>query len=135
MAQLRARFTGNREIHYRWVGEIGSGFVVWAQAHPAAQLVGVDTWSDDNADARVPRKTLVALPAGLLVIDSERCGETHHYSAGVLTEDKGGNVDWSRARYIETRRVDRDPKNPKAGQYTIHVVEVDGARGEYREGP
>ena len=65
MTRIFARKSGNKEVSYRWAGEVGSGRLVRAQEHPAATTTAddVDTWSD-NVDARVTRRTPVRLPAG-----------------------------------------------------------------------
>jgi len=131
-AKMRARYTGNKTIAYRWVGEIGSGKLVHAQTHPAA-VVLEDTWSS-SPDARVPTKTMVELPMGLLVLDSTAKGSEHTYTAGVLDNvDPKNTINWDRARYISTKRVDRVAGNPRAGKLTVHTIEVDGKRSEYTE--
>ncbi len=133
--QMRARYTGNREICYRWVGIIGSGEVSHAQTFPGVKILS-DTFSDTSPDARVTTATKVLLPAGLLVIDSSRSGNagSHSYAAGVLDgADPKNTIAWGRARHVEAKRVDRNPAKPSAGKVTVHVVEVDGVRSEYRE--
>lgn len=131
---MRARYTGNKEICYRWVGVPGSGEVCKAQNYPGAEIVGIDTWSDENVDARMNRSTRVRLPAGLLVIDSTKAGGSLSLVAGVL--DGAGlasnPINWTRAKYIETKRVPADPARPNGDKVIVHVVEVDGVRGDYR---
>lgn len=127
-ARLRARYTGNREICYRWVGEVGGGSLVHAQKHPEAELVGFDTWSDENIDERIQRKTVVALPVGLLVLDSTRNGGSHSYAAGILTAEPGGRVDYSRARHVRVLEADREKGLPRR-----HEIEVDNVRRVYAE--
>lgn len=132
-ATMRARYTGNKEICYRWVGVPGSGEVRKAQDYPGAEIVGIDTWSDEEVDARVKRTTKVRLPTGLLVIDSTKAGGSHAYAAGVLDgADPKNTINWSRAKHIDTKRVPADPAHPNGDKVTVHVVEVDGVRGDYR---
>ena len=130
--QLRARYTGNHEICYRWVGAIGGGRLVHAQAHPGAEIV-TDTWSDD-VDGRVPRKTVIRLPADLVVLDSSKKGAQHAYTAGVLdASDQKNTINWGRARHVSMERRDKVSGEPKAGKIVVHTIEVDGERGEYEE--
>jgi hypothetical protein len=132
-ANLRARFTGNRQVSYRWVGRIGGGKVVAAQNHPRANILE-DTWSDRDVDERVKRATRVSLPVGLLVVSSERSGKDQGYSAGILRRtEKGGDVDWNAVRHVEVREEPVDPKDPKGAKRRVHVVEIAGRRSEYEE--
>lgn len=129
--KLRARYTGNGEVCYRWAGAITDSSLVPAQRHQEAEPVE-DGWSS-QVDARIARKTVVRLPVGLLVLDSshDRAGG-HAYTAGVLVGRSGtpggGDVDWSRARYVETIEPDRKRGTPRR-----HVIDVDGARRTYIE--
>ncbi len=127
---MRARYTGNREIAYRWVGPIGGGKICHAQDYPGAEIVGFDTFTTGEPDGRVTTSTKVRLPAGLLVLDSTKKGGAHEYAAGVLDgADAKNTITWSRARHIETKRVEQR-KGPPA---VVHVIEVDGVRSEYQE--
>lgn len=129
--KLRARYSGNGEVCYRRVGAIDGAALVPAQCHLDAEPVE-DGWSA-QVDARIARKTVVRLPVGLLVLDSshDRAGG-HVYSAGVLVGKPGvsggGDVDWSRARHVDTIEPDRKRGTPRR-----HVVDVDGVRRTYIE--
>lgn len=137
MTRIFARKSGNKEVSYRWAGEVGSGRLVRAQEHPAATTTAddVDTWSD-NVDARVTRRTPVRLPAGTLILasDYEGKGDLRHvgYSAAIVTADPKEPLDWSAARHIGVRTEDVAPGNKRAGQVVIHRIEVGGVVGEYR---
>ena len=127
--KLRARYSGNREVCYRWVCAIDGNALVHAQRHPEAEPVE-DSWSS-QVDDRIVRKTIVRLPVGLLVLDSTHRGGEHVYTAGVLREGKtvgSGDVDWSRARYVETIAPDEKRRTPRK-----HVIDVDGKRRTYIE--
>lgn len=131
MALIKARYTGDKKITYRWLGVVGSGNVCHAQTFPSAAVEGIDTWSPDDVDARIPRKTVVRVPAGLVVLDSERSGRgAHEYTAGVTSDDPKAPIDWAAARYVETKM--RDDKHGKP-TIRVHVIAVNGVRGEYVE--
>lgn len=125
--KIAARRSGGRTISYRWA--VDGARLVPAQAHPAAVLVGVDTWSASDIDARMPRKTVVSLPVGTIVVDSSRSGGSHEYAAAVLVAGTGPDVlDWARARHDGV--VDRKTAE---GTARVHVLMVDGVRLEVVE--
>lgn len=108
-SQIRARYTGQRAICYRWLGAVNGGEIVAAQNYPGAEIVGVDTFQ--------------SVPDGGVAT----------YRAGILLPGTGAStIDWSGARHIEFRRelatVGGDPKGPRVG---VHYVDVAGKRGRY----
>ncbi len=126
--KLKARYVERETNGYRWLATIGSGALLHAQAHPAARA-SEDNWVSDQTIGR----TIVDVPGGLLVLDSETKKKGgHSYTAGVTTETV---IDWSRATWIETKKVaDPTDRSKSPRKLTVHVIDVDGVRGEYVEG-
>lgn len=130
----RGTFASSKSLKYRYLGVVGSGRVCRAQDFPGARVDGFDTWSEDQVDPRMTRKTVVEVPAGLLVLSSEYDRYKRHegYIAGVTVDGPGNQIDYERARHISVRR--EEPKGRDKGPTrTFHLVEVDGVRSEYEE--
>jgi len=126
----RGTFASTKSVKYRYLGVVGSGRVCRAQDFPGASVVDFDTWSD-QVDPRMTRKTVVEVPAGLVVISSEYDAKKRHegYIAAVTVDGPGNQIDYDRARHVSVRR-----EEPKGGPArTFHLVEVDGVRAEYEE--
>lgn len=124
--RIKARYTGDRKIAYRWLAEVGSGTM--RRAQDAARLVDVDTFSS-TPDGRVPTRTLVHAPVGILVV--EKCNT--EWAAGIVAD---GTIDWSRAQHVacEVRMVDHDADGVVTAaptKVTVHTIRVDGVDGEY----
>lgn len=135
--RIFARKTGNREVSYRWLGEVGSGRLVPAQDHPAALLDDGDTWSE-QVDPRMARRTPVLVPTGMLVLsidyEGREPGKLKHagYSVAIVSDDPKAPLNWTAAKHLGVRSEDVDHKNKRAGQVSIHRIEIAGVVGEYR---
>lgn len=129
---LRARYTGDRQVCYRWLGMVGGGKLVPAQEYPGAFIVGIDTFPE-RPDGRVKTSTVIAVPSGLLLIERAHDGRGITNAAAILRPGRGpASVDWSAARHI--RYVAREPLNPLAPNgetVAVHYVDVDGVEGRY----
>jgi|HubBroStandDraft_6_1064221.scaffolds.fasta_scaffold33772_5 hypothetical protein len=127
--RIKARYTGNKKVCYRWLAEMGSGEVRRAQDFVGAR-VAAETWSE-QVDARVARATIVEVDvpaAGLLMIDAESA-TTHGgrtYTAAVLSGDSTVSPDWTRARWISIDEVEVEHE-----KRLVHTVEIDGRRQKY----
>ena len=125
--KLKARYTGNKSVTYRWLGALEGKTV--AKAQTAGRVVE-DTWSV-NPDPRVTAHTIVEidLPAsGMILIDAESAsihgGRT--YRAAVVSPDPKASLDWSRAQWLAL-----EERGEKDARRLFHIVSVDGARREY----
>lgn len=118
---IRARWTGNKRLGYRWIASDGT--LTRAQEHASASVTS-DTWSPDP-DPRITRSTKIDIPIGTLIVEHS----DSEWSAAVVRDDAKDPLDYAAARHIEVREVRDAAKRVIAHD---HVIDRGGKRETYR---
>lgn len=130
-AALKARYTGNKEIHFRWVGSVEGGELVMMQKHPSA-VVKKDTFSS-TPDGRMVTFTTVDIDLGLVMLDVEygingkgnQSGAPVFVAGLIASTEAGKVVDYDRVKHVdmtkETVTVDGKDRTIQ-----VHTIAIDG---------
>lgn len=138
-AALKARYTGNKEIHFRWVGSLEGGELIAMQKHPSA-TVKKDTFSS-RPDGRMVTFTTVDIDTGLVMLDveygingkGEQSGAPTFVAGLIASTEPGNVVDYDRVKHVEmtkeTITVDGKERNIQ-----VHTIAVDGKHRRFTIG-